>query len=417
KEEIRLNLKIVEEENKNLNSKKQVLPEKIEEKKDIISENELACARKKMRIWMFAGAGCFLTAFVLAIAVFLSVSGETKSKEEIKLAPEVSENVEKTANNKNKAIRMIDGAYVEEEFKNVYPIAVMIDNHPNARPAYGLEKAQLVIEAEAEGGTTRYMAFFAGNENVEKIGPVRSARPYFVDWSKELSALYAHVGGSPEALAKMAQEKILHINEFYNGTYFWRDTARDAPHNVYSSLANLWKYLEKKELSEAEYSVWKYRDESAAAKTMADKYGESLTEAATMSAAAEIMDDKEDITINFLLSEFKVDWEYISEQNNYLRYLGGKKQIVSGNREIFAKNVIIQYVDSKVLDEEMRQEFQHIGNGYALVCMDGVCEKGFWRKKNLNSRTKFYNLEDNQFEFNRGTTWIEVVNPGYEVEY
>ncbi|MCK5511047.1 DUF3048 domain-containing protein [Candidatus Parcubacteria bacterium] len=407
-------MEIKEEENKNLDSEKDVLPERVEsasakamadkENKDTILSDEIVNARKKMRIWVFTSVACFVLALVLAIVIFILMSGETKSEEDIKPSGEISQNVEKILDNANKAVRMIDGAYVLTGHENIYPIAVMIDNHPGARPAHGLEKAQLVIEAEAEGGTTRYMAFFANNENVEKIGPVRSARPYFVDWSQELSALYVHVGGSPEALAKMAQEKTLHINEFYNGTYFWRDTVRDAPHNVYSSLANLRKYLEKKEFDAAEYSVWKYKP--AVAEAMA---GKPVIASTTL--------DKKSVTINFLLSEFKVDWKYISETNNYLRYLGGKKQLVSDNKEIFAKNIIIQYVDSEVLDEEMRQEFQHIGNGYVLVCMDGVCEKGFWRKKNLNSRTKFYNLEDNEFEFNRGTTWIEVVNPGYEVEY
>jgi len=399
-------MEIKVEENNNLDSKKDVVAEESQKNKEAILADEIVNARKKMRIWIFAGAACFVLAIVLAIVVFILMSGETKSKEDIKSVNEVSQNIEKIVDNAKKAIRMIDGLYVEDGFENIYPIAVMIDNHPDARPAYGLEDAQLVIEAEAEGGITRYMAFFANNKNVKKIGPIRSARPYFVDWANELSALYAHVGGSPEALAKTIKEKILHINEFYNGTYFWRDTAEYAPHNVYSSLANLRKYLEKKELGKAEYSVWKYKDESSVAEAMDDK---SATASATI--------DRKNITIDFLLSEFKVEWKYIAEQNSYLRYLGGKKQIVSDDKEIFAKNIIIQYVDSKVLDEEMRQEFQHIGMGEALVCVNGVCEKGSWKKKNLNSRTKFYNLEDDEFEFNRGTTWIEIVNPRYEVEH
>lgn len=405
-------MEIKKEENKNLDSKKDFEFKELKGSKEATLANELTKARKIMRIWMFAGAACFLVAIVLAIVVFVLMSGETKNKEEIEPTPEVSLDAEKITDNKNKAVRMIDGAYVEEGHENIYPIAIMIDNHPDARPSYGLDAAQLVIEAEAEGGITRYMAFFAGNENVKKIGSIRSARPYFIDWANELSALYAHVGGSPEALAKMVKEKVLHINEFYNGTYFWRDTEKNAPHNIYSSLANLRKYLEKKELDKPEYFIWKYKDESSVVEAMEDK-----------PTVAEAMADKEEeahkenITIDFLLSEFKVDWKYIPEQNSYLRYIGGKKQLVGDNKEIFAKNVIIQYIDSEVLDEEMRQEFQHIGEGESLICMDGVCAKGFWKKKDSNSRTKFYNLEDNEFEFNRGTTWIEVVNPAYEVEY
>ena len=111
----------------------------------------------------------------------------------------------------------------------------MIENMVTSRPQSGLDRANLVYEALAEGGITRFLAVFASGEEIEKIGPVRSARTYYLDWAKELSAAYIHVGGSPEALRLIPQYDILDLNQFYNSPNFWRAKERAAPHNLYTS--------------------------------------------------------------------------------------------------------------------------------------------------------------------------------------
>jgi len=93
--------------------------------------------------------------------------------------------------------RLIDGVYVAPEKANLPPVAVMLDNHPSARPQAGIEKANLVYEAEVEGNYTRFMAIFASGDDIKQIGAVRSGRSYFVDWAQEINAVYAHCGGSP----------------------------------------------------------------------------------------------------------------------------------------------------------------------------------------------------------------------------
>ena len=81
---------------------------------------------------------------------------------------------------------------------NDRPIAIMIDNHSDAWPQAGLQKAYMVYEIIAEGGETRLMALFKGVD-VDKIGPVRSARHYFIDYAMENDAIYVHFGQSPQA--------------------------------------------------------------------------------------------------------------------------------------------------------------------------------------------------------------------------
>ena len=92
-------------------------------------------------------------------------------------------------------------AEVEEKKVQIFqgndrPIAVMIDNHSGAWPQAGLQQAYMVYEIIVEGGETRLMALFKGAD-VEKIGPVRSARHYFIDYAMENDAIYTHFGQSP----------------------------------------------------------------------------------------------------------------------------------------------------------------------------------------------------------------------------
>ena len=136
--------------------------------------------------------------------------------------------------------RWLDGILVPVNEVNAFPVAVVIDNDVLARPQAGLARASLVYEAPVEGGMTRYLAIFPADIDLEVIGPVRSARPYFVVWAEELRALFVHCGGSPEALARLKADTVYDLNEFYNNAYFWREESdnRSAPHNVLISGTN-----------------------------------------------------------------------------------------------------------------------------------------------------------------------------------
>jgi len=136
-----------------------------------------------------------------------------------------------------KFYRLLDGVGVEDESKVNPPIfAVQVENMVDARPLSGISKANLVYEAISEAGITRLLALYVKDNSVSEIGPVRSARPYYIDWASEYGALYAHSGGSPEALRVVSDYDVLDLNEFSNGKYFWRSKSRYAPHNLYTSV-------------------------------------------------------------------------------------------------------------------------------------------------------------------------------------
>ncbi len=290
--------------------------------------------------------------------------------------------------------RKLDGVYVKEAVANLEPVAIMIDNHVNARPPYGIEKANLVYEAEVEGKFTRYMTVFSSDEEIERIGPVRSARPYFVELAQELDAVYSHCGGSPEALVNIVQKDIKDMNQFYTGDYFWRSTDRSAPHNIFTSTEKLKKYKEDKNFKEGDYLSWKFKN---------DKENINIVHS--------------EIAVNFNHPSFRVKWKYNEVNNDYTRYLINKPHLTGDNNIISAKNIVIQYIPAKVIDDKLRLSMNVIGDGEAIFCFDGECKKGKWEKLGNKSRTKYFYEDDKEVEFNAGTTWVEIVRPEVEIKY
>jgi len=123
-----------------------------------------------------------------------------------------------------------------QKVREVRPlIAVMVDNLAPARPQTGLGKAGVVYEMETEARITRLMALFAGDPPTV-VGPVRSARSYYLQICKEWDAIFAHVGGSKDAIANIKRWGIKDLDQFANRGEFWRDKSRKAPHNVYLSI-------------------------------------------------------------------------------------------------------------------------------------------------------------------------------------
>ena len=121
---------------------------------------------------------------------------------------------------------------------NDRPIAVMIDNHKGALPHSGLSNAYMVYEIIVEGGESRLMALFKG-ANLEKIGPVRSSRHYFLDYALENDAIYVHYGWSPQAESDIKSLGINNINGLVDDSVFWRVKDKSAPHNAVTSTAKI----------------------------------------------------------------------------------------------------------------------------------------------------------------------------------
>ncbi|HVM90589.1 MAG TPA: DUF3048 domain-containing protein [Verrucomicrobiae bacterium] len=282
--------------------------------------------------------------------------------------------------------RRLDGVLVPAGEDAFAPRAVMVENHPDARPLSGLSKANVVIEAPVEGGITRFMALFDATTTVSEVGPVRSARPYYVEWAQGWHASYFHVGGSPDALALLASFKnVTNIDQFYNGDYFWRDANRFAPHNVYTKNDLMDEVLAKKQATGTESVLaWHFQDMATS------------TDRGTVDAV--------NIPYGGL---FNVSWTYDKDSGLYTRKEAGSVQKDRDGSIIQAANVVVIRTDSKTLDSYGRLQIRTTGSGDAIAYRDGKKFPLRWTR-DANDVMRFSASDGSEFILDRGVTWIEV---------
>lgn len=295
----------------------------------------------------------------------------------------------------DRPIRRLDGVTVDAGVENKWPIGVMIENLPVVRPQAGLGSAKVVFETLAEGGATRFLALFDGTENLVKLGPVRSARSYYVHWATEYSAAYTHAGGSPQALIELAARKLLDLNGIGNAAkYFWRDKAIAAPHNLFTSTEKLNTAVAASPLATQvpDYDMWAYKDDAPRA------------ERGTLTKP---------IVIAFSGKAFEAKWEYHADTNTYFRSTAGVPHRDSLTKNILqAKNVVVEFLpQEKVQAEKGRLSLATTGSGRVLIFRDGHMVEGTWKKQTIWRRTSFVDAAGNPIPLNAGTTWVEVV-PG-----
>lgn len=305
------------------------------------------------------------------------------------------------------------------------PLGVMIENHEESRPQSGLSRADVVYEAVAEGGITRFLAVFYCGASAEEvqIGPVRSARTYYLDWISEYGdfPLYAHVGGAnkpgpTDALGQIRQygwDLYNDLNQFSIGfPTFWRDYERlgrpvATEHTMYSTTDKLWKVAEERglayenELGETwskNFIPWSFKDGSPA----------------TSPSVPEI-------SFNFWegYSAYRVTWKYDSSSNAYKRENAGTPHTdLNNNEQLEAANVVIMFTRERgPINELKHMLYGTTGSGQALIFQNGEVVEGTWSKASRTARTKFRDKEGREISFVRGPIWIEVVGIGTDVEY
>lgn len=262
---------------------------------------------------------------------------------------------------------------------------VMIENSSEAWPLTGLDEAFLVIEAPVEAAIPRFIAFFSEEATTEKIGPVRSARPYYLDWNDEFDGVYAHVGGSPEALDLIRSFGTLDLNEFFQGEYFYRDNGRFAPHNAYTTMEDLAASLEELQPDAPTYESWLWKD------------GEASGQLKSLSIDWTSGDN------------YDMAWTYDAERNAYQRFQGGTRYLLTGRTEVYADNVVVMASDIEVVDSTGRRHIRTTGSGDAIIAQDGRIIIGTWEKDTRTDRLRFFDDVGNEVQMNVGVTWVEVV--------
>ena len=182
------------------------------------------------------GVRYFVMAVAIIVAVGLILLALIRSTAEPSIA---TVTLPKTTPEAPKFYSPLTGAETTEDATKRPVTAVMIENSTDARPQSGIKDAGIVYEAVAEGGITRFLALYQ-ESRPGLIGPVRSIRPYYVEWASAYDPAIAHVGGSYRARQMIGSGSYgLDMDQFSYGSYYWRTADREAPHNVYTSFDKL----------------------------------------------------------------------------------------------------------------------------------------------------------------------------------
>lgn len=306
------------------------------------------------------------------------------------------------------------------------PLGIMVENHEESKPQSGLSDADVIYEAVAEGGITRLLVvYYCGN--AETIGPVRSARTYFVDFISEYGdrPLYAHVGGANTPGPANALGQIddygwngeNDLNQFSIGfPTFWRDYERlgrevATEHTMYSTTQKLWEAGKKRGYTEINdkgirwdetFKKWLFKEDIAASSR------------------------PKSFSASFIFwkgyDAYSVKWVYDPVANNYKRFNGGAPHLdKNNNQQLTAKNVVLMFTTEENANDGYENNLHLLysteGSGKMVLLEDGQKIEGQWFKKDRLSRTKLIDINGKEIEFNRGKIWIEVLANGTPINY
>ncbi len=321
----------------------------------------------------------------------------------------------------------------KEAWSKKRPIAVMIENSPDARPQSGLSRADIVFEAIAESGVTRFMSIFycAAQADDITVAPVRSARTYFINLASGFNRpLYAHVGGAnisgeTNALGQIRDYGWQLTTDIDNMSVGYPTFNRNAnriagkkvatEHTMVSSTELLWKVGSKRgwtnitpatknkknsidtEWSEA-YTTWNFQDEIA-------PQGEVINIEYAFWSGYE--------------AEYGVKWEYDKANNHYKRFLASQPHTdLNNNEQIAVNNVIVMFAKERgPLNEEKHMMYEVIGKNKALIFYNGQVVEAKWEKKTRESQITFTDTKGKEIQFVRGPLWISVVSDRNKVTY
>lgn len=275
---------------------------------------------------------------------------------------------------------------------NLPIVAVMVDMHRDAHPVSGVDRAAVVYEAPVEGGINRLLAVFNVHQPIEEVGPVRSARPYFIDIASEYGAMYMHVGGSPEATKQLRRrDDVVNLDQWYNSQFYWFDRRRAAPHHVYTSSSHWLAAVQEREVASSTFGLWRI----------------AADEPVGWQPAPEI--------VIASVNNGSPVWRWDGTINNvYVRLSGKDPYHTRAGDQIMVSTIIVQQVAQRVLDSEGRLSLDLKNGGFAWIFRDGVMNRGFWRYSEKENRTRWYDDNGEEIALKSPGVWVHVVPQNVE---
>jgi hypothetical protein len=336
-----------------------------------------------------------------AVAVLLLTAGLTvfavTRPEAIKPAPPAPKTTVYVPPKPTTVASNLTGLQVDPTVNQRPVTGVMIENSLDARPQSGLDQAGVVFEAIAEGGITRFVALFQDTQP-DYLGPVRSVRPYFLQWCMTFDCSLAHVGGSPEGLADIKSWGAKDLDQFYNAGAYHRISSRYAPHNMYTSMDQLNQLESAKGFGTSNFASFP-RKKDAPSKTPTAS------------------------TIDLAISgyNYNVHYDYDASANSYKRSEGGQPHLSlhkdGSTVQITPKVVVAMVMQYGLEADDHHSQYNVVGSGPAYIFQDGTVTQGTWSKPDATSQIGFTDAAGKPIAFNAGQTWLTAMSAANQITY
>jgi hypothetical protein len=302
----------------------------------------------------------------------------------------------------------LTGVQVTPELNERPITGVMIENSIDARPQSGLTEAEVIFEAVAEGGITRFLALYQINQP-DYIGPIRSARPYYVQWAAGFDAAYAHSGGSGEALNLIRALGVKDMDHGNYPSYFDRVSNRYAPHNVYTSMARLDSLRAEKGFTTSTFEPFARKTETEV------EINENVNDETVQPATPTIPTVTKASVIDFNISGilYNTNFSFDATTNTYARKMAGQAHLDEKSSLQIKPSVVIALITAKGYHPDgVHTTYTTIGSGEILVFQNGEVITGKWSKASDKAPLKFTTMADLPLELQPGQTWITVIPSG-----
>ena len=290
----------------------------------------------------------------------------------------------------------LTGLETEEETTEP-PVVATISNDPKARPQSGLKEADYSYEFLVEGGGTRYVSIYQ-SEIPSVIGPIRSARHYFLPIARDIGGFYIAHGYSPYAKKKLDEHYVDHINGMqHDGTLFFRSAERRAPHNSYMTKSSVEDAILRERISDH----W--------SRPVALPFYKE--------------DEREDVTVDapyFTVrfdddhAQYVTSYTFDEDEGVYKRSVGGVEEIdaTSGERTSYA-NVLVITAPYTTIDAEGRKDVILTGGQEGYFFQNGTYERVTW----IYDKGIVQPMKDGQeVPFERGKTFVHVVPQKWSID-
>lgn len=287
----------------------------------------------------------------------------------------------------------LTGLPVTDASVNNLPVtAIMIENSIDARPQSGLNDAGVVFEAVAEGGITRFLTLWQDTAPAY-VGPVRSVRPYYLQWLQGFDASVAHVGGSADALALIQRWGVKDLDQFYNPAPYWRVSTRYAPHNMYTDLSKLHALEAQKGFGKSNFTGFPRKAEAPAKAITARS-----------------------IDLNPSGPIYAAHYDYDPTTNSYFRSEGGAPHLdTNTGKQINPKVVVALFMNQG--QDGIYTTYDTLGSGSAVVFQDGVATAATWTKTSNANQFTFKDASGAVLKLNPGRVWFTVLGGSDRLAY